>query len=196
MVAVALVLATCGLSGPRASLLERIVAAESQGRVLAINVNGAYELVRQPSGAAEAQEMARWLLEHGHSFDAGLAQVNSANFARLGLSVETVFDPCTNLKAGLRVLEECRARAEQKYAAGDRAVAAAVSCYNTGDLERGIRNGYVASVQREAFGGRGSPSQQSSAAGRAEESRVEGPGDALGALGARTLDVFGQGAAR
>jgi type IV secretion system protein VirB1 len=36
--------------------------------------------------------------------DVGLAQVNSANFARLGLTLQTALDPCRNLAAGARVL--------------------------------------------------------------------------------------------
>jgi hypothetical protein len=36
--------------------------------------------------------------------DVGLAQVNSANFAWLGLTLETALDPCRNLAAGARVL--------------------------------------------------------------------------------------------
>lgn len=38
------------------------------------------------------------------SIDVGLAQVNSSNFAWLGLTAETAFDPCRNLAAGARVL--------------------------------------------------------------------------------------------
>jgi hypothetical protein len=36
--------------------------------------------------------------------DVGLAQVNSANFAWLGLTLQTALDPCRNLAAGARVL--------------------------------------------------------------------------------------------
>lgn len=36
--------------------------------------------------------------------DVGLAQVNSANFGWLGLTMQTALDPCTNLAAGARVL--------------------------------------------------------------------------------------------
>jgi soluble lytic murein transglycosylase-like protein len=36
--------------------------------------------------------------------DVGLAQVNSANFGWLGLTLETALDPCRNLAAGARVL--------------------------------------------------------------------------------------------
>ena len=38
------------------------------------------------------------------TIDVGLAQVNSANFGWLGLTMATAFDPCRNLAAGARVL--------------------------------------------------------------------------------------------
>jgi soluble lytic murein transglycosylase-like protein len=38
------------------------------------------------------------------TLDVGLAQVNSANFAWLGLTLQTALDPCRNLAAGARVL--------------------------------------------------------------------------------------------
>jgi hypothetical protein len=36
--------------------------------------------------------------------DVGLAQVNSANFSWLGLTMESALDPCRNIAAGARVL--------------------------------------------------------------------------------------------
>lgn len=38
------------------------------------------------------------------TFDVGLAQVNSANFGWLGLTMETALDPCRNIAAGAAVL--------------------------------------------------------------------------------------------
>ncbi len=38
------------------------------------------------------------------TIDVGLAQVNSANFGWLGLTMQTAMDPCRNLAAGARVL--------------------------------------------------------------------------------------------
>lgn len=136
----------CGLVA-NVEVLAAIVSVESGGNPLALAVNGNYELVRQPRDLGEAVAMARWLVEHGHSFDAGLAQVNSANLARLGLDPASVFDPCTNLRAASQVLQECLDRAGQRWREPGRRMAAAVSCYNTGDLTRGIANGYVEAVR-------------------------------------------------
>ena len=136
----------CGLVG-NVEVLAAIVSVESGGNPLALAVNGDFELVRQPRDLGEAVAMVRWLAEHGHSFDAGLAQVNSANLARLRLDAASVFDTCTNLRAASRVLEDCLERAGQRWRDPDRRMAAAVSCYNTGDLTRGITNGYVEAVR-------------------------------------------------
>ena len=146
MLTLAVTLAACGLVGEPATMLARIVAVESEGVSYALNVNGDYELVHPPSGPEEAVAMARWLLHHGYNFDAGLAQVNSANFERLGLTAENAFEPCRNLRAGLQVYEECRVRAVERFGPGLAAEGAALSCYNTGTFTRGHRNGYVASV--------------------------------------------------
>jgi len=125
-------------------VLEAIVDLESRGNPYALSVNGDVELVQEPRNREEAIAMAQWLEAHGYNYDAGLAQVNSANFARLGLDVSSVFDPCANLKAACRVLEECYARAP--LVGGTPALWAALSCYNTGDFSRGLRNGYVDAV--------------------------------------------------
>jgi type IV secretion system protein VirB1 len=96
--------------------------------------------------------MARWLEKHGYNFDAGLGQVNSSNLARLGLDVVSVFDPCANLQAASRVLAECYERASERWGEGEPAVAAALSCYNTGHFTRGVANGYVDTVRANASG--------------------------------------------
>lgn len=194
MVTVALTLAACGFAGESAALMERIVGVESAGSVIAINVNGDFELVRQPRDLREAVAMARWLLEHGINFDAGIAQVNSSNFDRLGLTVERVFDACTNLGAGMQVLAECRSRAEGRFGPRPAAEAAALSCYNTGDLSRGIRNGYVAAVQGVAGDAR--PRRASRASGAGKTTQIEpATGSDLGDL-QRVADVFGAGPGR
>jgi type IV secretion system protein VirB1 len=135
----------CGVLG-HADVLAAIASVESGGNPLALAVNGEFELVRTPHDLSEAVGMARWLVEHGHNFDAGLAQVNSANLRRLGLDVLTVFDRCANARAASQVLEECYARAAERWRDEARTRAAAVSCYNTGHLTRGIANGYVQAV--------------------------------------------------
>jgi type IV secretion system protein VirB1 len=81
----------------------------------------------RPENQAEAVRIAAGLIAAGHSIDAGLMGINSSNWRWLGLSPETVFDPCQNIRAGAAVLT-------------------AFSRYNTGSPTRGFRNGYVQKV--------------------------------------------------
>ncbi len=146
MTGLSALIVACGLAG-QVDLLEALVRVESGGNPIALGVNGALELVRAPRDRADALAMARWLAAHGYNFDAGLAQVNSANLARLGLDTSSVFEPCANLRAATEILRACLERSRAHGLAGATAMAAALSCYNTGHLSRGIRNGYAAAVR-------------------------------------------------
>ena len=197
MLGIAALVVQCGiLADP--SLIAAIVQVESGGSAHALAVNGDFELVREPQSREEAVAMARWLRKRGYNFDAGLAQVNSANLARLGLDVVRVFDPCTNLQAASRVLEECYGRARERFGEGERALSAALSCYNTGDFTRGVRNGYVAAVRGSAGRplvmrtsepkprARNRERPRSVGAARPPEAFAKASADAFGALAARS----------
>ncbi len=84
-----------------------------------------------------------------HSVDLGLMQINSANLARLGLTLADAFDPCRNLAAADRVLVDGYA-APAPGQDSQPAVQQALSRYNTGDAARGVANGYVGKVQASA----------------------------------------------
>ena len=90
--------------------------------------------------------MAKWLLEHGYRFDAGAAQINSQHFERFGMTAETIFDPCTSIGAGGRILTEFYTGAVRRYGAGQEALKAAISAYQTGSYTRGYATGYVGRV--------------------------------------------------
>ena len=119
--------------------MKAIVLEESRGHPYAIHDGKTHRAIF-PKTREEAIATARRLVAAGHRIDAGLAQINSENWDWLGLSPETVFDPCTNLAAGERVLIDAYARAPFS-------VDAAISRYNSGDAERGVRNGYVSRVK-------------------------------------------------
>jgi type IV secretion system protein VirB1 len=121
-----------------------IVQTESSGELFALNVNGARQPAPQRS-AAEAAAMARRYISAGYSVDLGLGQINSRNMRWLGLTWESVFDPCTNVAALGRVLT---ANYNSAIAGRDpqAALRVALSMYNTGSQTRGFRNGYVAKV--------------------------------------------------
>lgn len=126
--------------------LSAVVLQESRANPLAIGVNGSYKLKRQPRDKAEAIATARWLADNGHNFDAGLGQINVRNMRWLGLGFADLFDPCANLRGAGLVLSDCYSRASRIYGGGQKALMAALSCYNTGDFGRGLRNGYVGKV--------------------------------------------------
>lgn len=130
-----------------------IVQTESAGNPLALNVNGARQPARQLN-AADAAATARRYIAAGYSVDLGLGQINSRNMRWLGLTWETVFDPCTNIAALGRVLSaNFLSVAEGRHP--QTALRLALSMYNTGSTSRGFRNGYVAKVVGNAGVARG-----------------------------------------
>jgi len=84
-----------------------------------------------------------------HSVDVGLMQINSANLARLDLTLADAFDPCRNLAAADRVLVDGYT-APLPGQDPQPAVQQALSRYNTGDAALGFSNGYVGRVQASA----------------------------------------------
>lgn len=120
-----------------------IVKQESRHKPFAIGVTGG---VKQPKSYTEAVQKAKQLLAAGRRLDLGLAQINSQNLAWLGLTVEQVFEPCTNLRAMQRVYLACYAKAGN-VGLGTR-MQRAFSCYNAGNMQTGFRNGYVNNVTR------------------------------------------------
>jgi len=125
--------------------LAAVIHVESRGRPLALNINGGNPLPSQPSTVAEAAALARAAMARGHSVDIGLMQVNSQHLARLGLTVEALLDPCTNIRAGAQVLSQAYERATRLSGrGGGEAMQRALSIYNTGHPQRGFATGYVA----------------------------------------------------
>jgi type IV secretion system protein VirB1 len=124
--------------------LQAVISVESGGNSLALNVNG---LAIQPPPARDASQAARVaasFIARGYSVDLGLMQVNSRNLVALGLTVQQVLDPCTNIRGGATILTADYAEAMRTRGEGQSALQAALSAYNTGDFYRGFANGYVA----------------------------------------------------
>jgi type IV secretion system protein VirB1 len=130
------------------STLSAIARTESDFQPLSINDNTA-RTSSAPATRESAIQIASKLLDAGHSLDVGIMQVNSANFAMLGLTLEAAFDPCKSVAAGAAVLVG-------GYAGGtthegqQAALRVALSKYNTGDASRGFANGYVHKVELAA----------------------------------------------
>lgn len=123
-----------------------IARAESSLDPLAIGVNGPKAPRGRADSVAEAVSVASSLMKAGRDIDLGLTQINVRNLPRLGLSLAAAFDPCRNLAAGARVLQDGYARGAARHGPGQSALRVALSYYNTGHDERGFANGYVARV--------------------------------------------------
>lgn len=153
----------CTPANVSAYTMQQIMSTESASRPHAIGfklirqtqsvANGTVRTVKEvstlttkPRDTQEAIEWARFLTSQGWEFDAGIAQIHSTNFAKYRLTLETVFDPCENIKVGAHILEDCYARALQKFKDEATALAAAISCYQSGDFTTGFSTGYVQHV--------------------------------------------------
>lgn len=120
-----------------------LVVTESGGDALQINVNKGPRV--RARSISEGAALVRRYVAAGYTVDVGLAQINSTNFVRLGVTVEDVFEPCTNLRLASRILQSSYDTASRHYTGLD-AVSATYSIYNTGRLTRGFRNGYVGRI--------------------------------------------------
>ncbi len=120
-----------------------IVEVESGGNSLAIGDNTAGRSY-YPRDRASAESLARRLLEARHSIDAGIAQIDSMNFAGFGATVHSIFDPCVNLSIGARILSDDYVFAARHYQDAQVALRHAIGMYNTGRLNTGTH--YIAHV--------------------------------------------------
>ena len=124
--------------------LEAVVRVESGGNPLAVTVNHLAGPQPRPATLAESVAIAQAYVARGDSVDLGLMQVNSRNLAALGTTMVQVLDPCANVRAGAAILTADYAEAVRSRGAGQGALQAALSAYNTGSFDRGFANGYVA----------------------------------------------------
>ncbi len=127
-----------------------VVHVESRFDPLAIGVNGAPRITVAPVSVDDAIAKAGALIAAGRSLDLGLAQINSKNLSWLGLSLREVFEPCTNLRAASRILQDGYRRSDAGRVGEQAALKTALSYYNSGDPIRGISNGYVGKVTAAA----------------------------------------------
>lgn len=135
----------CATSTP-VPVVQAIVKTESGFNPNAIGVNYGGKQIKQPKSYSEAVIKAKQLIKAGHNIDLGLAQINSSNLKWLGLSIEQVLQPCTNLKAMQFILYDCYKRSGES-GLGTK-MQRAFSCYNTGNHHKGFNNNYVNKVSR------------------------------------------------
>lgn len=115
-----------------------VVNVESGYNPFAIGVVGG-RLARQPKNIDEAVATAESLEQSGYNFSVGIAQVNRYNLPKYKLDYRAAFEPCANLRAGSKILEDCYTRASGKFADSQGALQAALSCYYSGNFARGFR---------------------------------------------------------
>jgi hypothetical protein len=99
-------------------------------------------LAGQPKTREEAINWTRWLLRHGYTVSIGLMQVNIEVAQALHIQPATLFEPCTNLAAGVRILADDYATQTHDLDGLIRSL----SLYNSGSTSTGIHNGYANSV--------------------------------------------------
>lgn len=138
--------------------MNALVHVESSFRQFAIAVVDGPQ-VRQPRTLQEAVAVVGNLERKGLNYSVGYAQVNKVNFKKQGLTIQTAFDACSNIRAGSRILEDCFQSAKKRYSQNDQvALRAAYSCYYSGNFLRGFRpdkqgqSSYVERVIRVALG--------------------------------------------
>ena len=139
----------CAPTSP-SSVLVSIARIESGFSPWVIRVNGPVPRVFRPRSEAEAVRLASSLIEAGRSVDLGLTQINSANLAQLGVSVANVFNPCRNLAVAADILNRGYERSLARAGPNRSLLQTTYSLYNTGDIQKGLENGYVAKVEAEA----------------------------------------------
>ncbi len=124
-------------AGVHHNTMQAIVRTESSFNPYAIGVvKGA--LKQQPRSLSEAVPAVKMLRAQGRNFSMGLAQVNMKNMGWLGLTDESIFDPCTNLAAGAKVLEGCFAGAKKTGGTPQEQLQKAFSCYYSGNYRFGF----------------------------------------------------------
>lgn len=113
---------------------QAIARTESSFNQFAIGVVKG-SLKKQPTNLAEATAAVQMLREQGKNFSMGLVQVNVKNMSAYGLTDESIFDICENLRAGGEILKDCFSRAK-----GDeqQRLQQALSCYYSGNFRRGF----------------------------------------------------------
>lgn len=139
--------------------LRAIARAESAFHPYALSLNypsrvarehglndGGITLARQPRTKAEGLAWTHYLLKRGRSVSVGLMQINTQLARELGVTVDQLFDPCTNMKAGARLLAAKYREAARTLGEGQTALHRALSEYNSGSAVVGLNNGYVTSV--------------------------------------------------
>ncbi|MGF1916698.1 transglycosylase SLT domain-containing protein [Vibrio splendidus] len=114
-------------------VIETIIEIESARLPFALAVVGGR--VKQPRSESEAYQQLDALRSAGKSVSAGLMQINTQHFD-VGTAI---FDPCTNIGFGARLLKDCHDRVKNHYqgATYQEWLERTASCYFSGNFTTG-----------------------------------------------------------
>lgn len=120
-----------------------IVHTESRFNPFAIGVVGG--AVKQPTNINTAVQAVRELSKAGANYSVGIAQINQSNFAKYGLNESNMFDPCSNLRVGASIFNDCLNLAAKTYpkTTYDGKLRLAASCYYSGNFKGGFRQDFA-----------------------------------------------------
>ena len=118
-------------------IMAPLVKVESSFNRYAIGVVGG-RLSRQATNKAEAVATANALKDAGLRFSAGLGQVYMGNWAAYGLTSDSVFETCENIRASAGIYNACYKRAIADIPDPELARNAAYSCYYSNNFTTGL----------------------------------------------------------
>lgn len=135
--------------------LNPLIQTESGGNPFAV-ANVTDKTSRFFSNKETAIMYVNNLEKEGKNYSAGLMQINSANFNKYHLDNESVFDSCTNIKAGAKLLSENYHK--QKENDEQLNLRKSLSLYYSGNTktgfkkEKGFNNtSYIERVEQKAY---------------------------------------------
>lgn len=131
------------------STLRAMATVESSHNPHAIGVVDG-RLARQPRNLPEAISTVMALQQRGMRFSAGLLQIYVKNWPAYQLDHESVFDPCSNMRAAAAILTDCYKRASHRNEVAQVALRNALSCYYSNNFVTGYQHGYVQKVVEAA----------------------------------------------
>ncbi|THA00575.1 lytic transglycosylase domain-containing protein [Rodentibacter pneumotropicus] len=109
-----------------------VMKEESKLNQFAIGVVDGW--VKQPTDFNSAVLTAQQLDKEGKNYSVGLMQINKHNFAKYGVTLEQMFEPCNNLQVAQQILQDCYQRSGS--------VNDALSCYYSGNFLRGYKKDF------------------------------------------------------
>ncbi|WP_394213460.1 transglycosylase SLT domain-containing protein [Enterovibrio calviensis] len=120
-----------------ASVLSRLIEIESGSNPYAIEIEG-MSSASQPSNKNEAISISKDLTDKNIPFRAGLFQLRSSEFSSLGITEESVFEPCNSISVAASKFSSCQIMVEKEEGNISDRVHKSVSCFRYGNFNEGF----------------------------------------------------------